>query len=213
MDHAIYKSKTKTSFGVTLYCKAGICCLCFSLPYSEQNELACDCKFSNKLNDSMCKQLCICLGFPARSGTNQAVQLQNMAKSENLSLERNCCTCTLTTYILHIYVLTCVDGIQKTILCLILSLCNTFEPVCEKTNNVGFRPGPTHAGLCSYRRGLDALNFGFRKKRNLSICVAKIKVLISFAVTAKLICAFVYAYADCWFSHVVAHLIINCDRF
>ena len=27
--------------------------------------------------------------------------------------------------------------------------------------------------------------------------VAKIKALISFAVTAKLICAFVFAYADC----------------
>ena len=30
--------------------------------------------------------------------------------------------------------------------------------------------------------------------------------LISFAVNAKLICAFVFAYADCWFSHGVAHL-------
>ena len=36
--------------------------------------------------------------------------------------------------------------------------------------------------------------------------VAKTKALISFAVTAKLICAFVFAYADCWFSHVVAHI-------
>ena len=31
--------------------------------------------------------------------------------------------------------------------------------------------------------------------------------LISFAVNAKLICAFVFAYADCWFSHGVAHLL------
>ena len=37
--------------------------------------------------------------------------------------------------------------------------------------------------------------------------VAKTKVLISFAVTAKLICPFVFAYADFWFSHEVAHLI------
>ena len=36
--------------------------------------------------------------------------------------------------------------------------------------------------------------------------VAKTKALISFAVTAKLICAFVFAYADCWFSHEAAHL-------
>ena len=43
-------------------------------------------------------------------------------------------------------------------------------------------------------------------KRNCTIRVAKTKVLISFAVTAKLICAFVFAYAKCWFSHDVAHL-------
>ena len=30
---------------------------------------------------------------------------------------------------------------------------------------------------------------------------AKRKALISFAVTAKLICTFVFAYADCWFSY------------
>ena len=34
--------------------------------------------------------------------------------------------------------------------------------------------------------------------------VAKTKALISFAVTAKLICVFVFAYADCWFSHGAA---------
>ena len=33
---------------------------------------------------------------------------------------------------------------------------------------------------------------------------AKTKALISFAVTAKLICVFVFAYADCWFSHEAA---------
>ena len=36
--------------------------------------------------------------------------------------------------------------------------------------------------------------------------MAKTKALISFAVTAKLICIFVFAYADCWFSHEAAHL-------
>ena len=36
---------------------------------------------------------------------------------------------------------------------------------------------------------------------------AKTKVLISFAVTAKLIFAFVIAYADCWFSHEAAHML------
>ena len=38
-----------------------------------------------------------------------------------------------------------------------------------------------------------------------SIRLAKTKMLISFAVTAKLICAFGFAYADCWFSHEAAH--------
>ena len=39
--------------------------------------------------------------------------------------------------------------------------------------------------------------------------VAKTKVLISFAVTARLICVFVFANAKCWFSHDVAH-IVHC---
>ena len=38
---------------------------------------------------------------------------------------------------------------------------------------------------------------------------AKTKALISFAITAKLICAFVFAYADCWFSHVAAQMLLN----
>ena len=38
------------------------------------------------------------------------------------------------------------------------------------------------------------------------MCVAKTKALISFAVTAKLICIFVFAYANCWFSHAKAHI-------
>ena len=38
------------------------------------------------------------------------------------------------------------------------------------------------------------------------ICVAKTKALISFAITAKLICAFVFAYAKCCLSHGEAQL-------
>ena len=34
----------------------------------------------------------------------------------------------------------------------------------------------------------------------------KTKVLISFAVAAKLICTFDLAQAFCWFSHAVAHI-------
>ena len=39
----------------------------------------------------------------------------------------------------------------------------------------------------------------------------KTKVLISFTVTAKLICIFVFAYADCWFSHMKAHISGNTE--
>ena len=49
--------------------------------------------------------------------------------------------------------------------------------------------------------------FWIKKVEELYYPVAKTKALISFAVTAKLICAFVFAYADCWFSHVAAHII------
>ena len=42
--------------------------------------------------------------------------------------------------------------------------------------------------LCSKSKGADQL------------------IQLRFTVTAKLICAFVFAYADCWFSHAEAHL-------
>ena len=48
--------------------------------------------------------------------------------------------------------------------------------------------------------------FWVRKYRNCAIPVAKTRALIIFTVTAKLICAFVFAYAKCLFSHDVAHL-------
>ena len=59
------------------------------------------------------------------------------------------------------------------------------------------------------------------KKRKCTICVPKTKALISFAVTAKLICVFVFAYANCWFSHGVSHfmnitrssLLTVCSKF
>ena len=42
-----------------------------------------------------------------------------------------------------------------------------------------------------------------------TIRVAKTKALFSFAITAKLICAFVFAYAKSLFSHDAAHIFIN----
>ena len=49
------------------------------------------------------------------------------------------------------------------------------------------------------------------KKRDCTIHVAKTKALISFAVTAKLICVFVFAYAKRWFSHDAVHFVSVYD--
>ena len=56
---------------------------------------------------------------------------------------------------------------------------------------------------------LVALNFGFKKKRDCVIHVAKTMEMISCAFTAKLIFAFVYAYASCLFYDVVAKMNIT----
>ena len=83
----------------------------------------------------------------------------------------------------------------------------TIEPRCEKTGLLGFQSGPTQTGLYSHRTWLAACNFVFRKYRDCTICVAKTKALISFAVTAKLICVFVFAFAKIRFSHNEAQFI------
>ena len=70
--------------------------------------------------------------------------------------------------------------------------------------------------LYSHRRRLAAGNFGFKKNRNCTIRVAKTKALISIAVTAKLICTFVFAYAKCGFfltQLVCKHLYLCGDIF
>ena len=46
-----------------------------------------------------------------------------------------------------------------------------------------------------------------------NICVAKTKALISFAVTAKLICVFVFVYAKSRFSHNEAHMKQRINSF
>ena len=71
-----------------------------------------------------------------------------------------------------------------------------FEPRCEKTGLRGFRPGPTQTGLYSHRRWLETRNFVFMNNQ----CSE------NKAVTAKLICVFVFAYAKSRFSHDAAHL-------
>ena len=55
-----------------------------------------------------------------------------------------------------------------------------FEPRSEKTGLVGFRTGATQLGLYSQRSKLEAWYFGFNKRRDCTIRVAKIKALISY---------------------------------
>ena len=54
-----------------------------------------------------------------------------------------------------------------------------------------------------------ARGWKFREKRDCIILVVKTKAQIRFAVSAKLICAFVFTYAKGWFSHDVAKTIIQ----
>ena len=75
----------------------------------------------------------------------------------------------------------------------------------EKSNNFNFQPGPTQTGLYSHRSRIEASNFGFKKK-DYTVCVAKTKALINFAVTVKLTCTFVFTNAICLFSHDTAQL-------
>ena len=56
------------------------------------------------------------------------------------------------------------------------------------------------------------LKFGLRKQRDYTIHVAKTNALISFAVTAKLICVFVFAYAKCWFSYDAAQMSMSSEN-
>ena len=72
-------------------------------------------------------------------------------------------------------------------------ICVSIEPQREKTCLRAFRSGPTQTRLYIHRRWLEAGNFGFRKKSDCTIYVAKTKALISCTVTAQLICAFVFA--------------------
>ena len=73
------------------------------------------------------------------------------------------------------------------------------EPPRGKINNVVSKQ-------VRHKPGCTVTNFRFKKKRKCTIRVAKTKVLISFAVIAKLICVVVFPYADCWFSQEVAHM-------
>ena len=56
---------------------------------------------------------------------------------------------------------------------------NIYELHHEKNQQCGFRTSLTKSKLYKHRRWLEALNFGFRMKRNCTISVTKIKALVS----------------------------------
>ena len=83
-----------------------------------------------------------------------------------------------------------------------------FEPRQGKTNILV-------SDLVRHKPGCTATENGYRLEISdletrgivLSGYVAKTKALISFAVTAKLICVFVFAYVKRWFSDDASHLL------
>ena len=78
------------------------------------------------------------------------------------------------------------------------------KPVFEVSCQVRHKPGCT---ATEDGQRLEISDLG-SYERDCTIYVAKSKALISFAVTAKVICVFVFAYAKTWFkvSHNEAQL-------
>ena len=72
------------------------------------------------------------------------------------------------------------------------------KPVFGVSDQVPHKPGCTATE--------DGSRLEIRKKRDCTIRVAKTKALISFAVIAKLIAVFVFAYAKSRFSHNEAQM-------
>ena len=114
-----------------------------------------------------------------------------------------------TTRLTLLYTFNILDVLKEIIAHWSILRLVTDEPRRQKTGLRGFWPGPTQTRLCSHRKWLEAWNFVFRKKRDCVIRVAKTKALISFAVTAKLICVFVFVFAKIRFSHVAAQMVLD----
>ena len=102
---------------------------------------------------------------------------------------------------------------KKHYVCLCLSNSPTYKPEHEKTN---FGVPTRYDTNWAVQPQKQARSLKFRileEERLYTICAAKTKTLISCAVTAQLICVFVFAYADCWFSHAGAHIFFSvCVR-
>ena len=91
-------------------------------------------------------------------------------------------------------ILLLIEGIGARI-CLSLLVSKT-EPPRGKTN-VAVSDQVRHKPYYTVQKTARTVKFRIKVVEGLTIRVAKTKALISFAVTAKLICAFVFAYENC----------------
>ena len=74
-------------------------------------------------------------------------------------------------------------------------------------------PNRSHTNqACTATENSSKLEISDLRREGIALypCI-KTMSLFSCAVSAQLNCAFVFAYADCWFSDVVAH-ILNTDK-
>ena len=78
------------------------------------------------------------------------------------------------------------------------------KPVFGVSDLVRHKPGCT-----ATEDGLRLEISDLESRGIATIYVAKTKALISFAVAAKLICVFVFAYEKCWFSHDAAQMLFG----
>ena len=88
--------------------------------------------------------------------------------------------------------------------------CMAYEHVCEKTNNLGFRPGQTQISLYSHRRMKEEEGLYCPCSENKGADQLRGAKLV---VTAKLVCAFVFAFimqGIIYFRHVISILIFGC---
>ena len=90
-------------------------------------------------------------------------------KRRSASDQRICFRCTdtvvqflyylnpkFTAHLLCLYSSICVGPVRKPHCLFSHEVDNIYEPVRDKTNNLGIRPGPTQTDLYSHRRWLEA---------------------------------------------------------
>ena len=82
-------------------------------------------------------------------------------------------------------------------------MCRPYEPRCEKTGLRGFPTRSDTNQAVQLQKMARSLNFQIEKVEGLYYPCSENKG--AFAVTAKLKCGFVFAFAKIRFSHVAAH--------